>query len=125
MNKNPFYLTIETKVKLEKKVRELELKLLEAGNEIAEAADHGTWHDNFNYEQSHQKREFVEVQLNDLKDKLRRAKIIEPIAVTADDGTVYYLAGELDSDPKKNIISYTSPLGKNLLIKHRLTNFAH
>ncbi len=127
MDKNKFYLLAETRGKLELKIKELQAKMHEADIEIGEAADHGTWHDNFSYEQAHQKREFYEIQINELKEKLKSAEIIKPNPdtsvvclghkVTLETGKSYTIVGEMDTDLDKGLISFTSPIGKELIGK--------
>ncbi len=125
-----FYLTAETKKKLETKLQELQAKIHEADIEIGEAVEHGTWHDNFSYEQAHQKREFYEIQIRDLKQKLAYVELIIPNQDTTKIGIghkatlefqgqqkTYTVLGELDSDSQKNFISYISPIGQQLMEK--------
>lgn len=120
----------ETKEKLEQKIKELEVKLHGAEIDVAEAVEHGTWHDNFAFEQSQQTRDFYQSQLNDLRQKFKNAELIKPntdvskvclghkvVLIDGKKEIVYTIVGELDSDLNRGLISYTSPVGKELLGK--------
>ncbi|MBI4099789.1 GreA/GreB family elongation factor [Candidatus Microgenomates bacterium] len=123
-------MTKKVKADLEKKLESLRHQLNDARFEVTAANDHGTWHDNFSFEQAQQTREFLEGQVNDLAAKLKKAVITQPNrssgpvdighAITINnqkETKTYTIVGIADSDAKNNLVSYASPIGLELVGK--------
>jgi transcription elongation factor GreA len=129
--KKDFVITKEGLEEARKKLRELEERLKNVLSQKGEAYQIGGdgWHDNFTFEQLIQQEEALRFQISELKAFLRKAKIIKErvgsktvrvgsrVILLFDDGKQleYKIVGLMQSNPKKNYISYESPLGAAIL----------
>lgn len=103
--------------------------------EIAEARSHGDLSENAEYHAAREKQGFIEARINDLDDKLSRAKVVSyedpgnndvvkfgAFVTVCDeekgDEKTYRIVGDLEADIEKNKISLSSPIAKALLGKH-------
>ncbi len=99
---------------------------------IEEARAHGDLSENAEYHAAKERQGQVEAQISDLEDKVNRAQIIDPAAMSGDKivfgATVtllddddkpikYQIVGQREADAKNGRISYSSPLGKALIGK--------
>lgn len=103
--------------------------------DIAEARAHGDISENAEYEAAKHRQGFIEGKIQELKDKLARAYVVDltnlkPDKVvfgatvtlydtTADEEVTYRIVGEDEADIKLGKMSCSSPVGK-ALIGHRL-----
>ncbi len=102
--------------------------------DIAEARDHGDISENAEYETAKNRQGFIEGRIKELNDKIARAEVISPAALSGEKilfgATVtlfdvdteckvtYQIVGEDEADIKKNKISVTSPVGRALIGRH-------
>ena len=114
-----------------------ELKVLRAErpkvvDAIEEARAHGDLSENAEYHAAKERQGQIEAQIADLEDRVSRAQIIDPTALSGDrivfGATVtmldeddkpvrYQIVGQTEADAKRGRISYNSPLGKALIGK--------
>jgi transcription elongation GreA/GreB family factor len=126
------YMTRQGYESLKARKAELERKLYEAGQAAGAAAGPSRdWHDNPAYDQAQEAMRILATQIAEITSRLNNAKIIEEVGladvpekvdigcrVTLEiDGSkeVYFIGGSADSDPKRGIISYKSPLAQAIL----------
>lgn len=100
---------------------------------IAEARDHGDISENAEYHAARERQSFIEGRLAELEDKISRAEVIDPQALSGKDvkfgATVtlqdeeseekatYQIVGEDEADIKERRLSITSPLARALIGK--------
>ena len=97
---------------------------------IEEARAHGDLSENAEYHAAKERQGQVEASIGDLEDRLSRAQIIDPTALSGDrivfGATVtladeddkpvkYQIVGQAEADAKAGRISYNSPLGRALI----------
>ncbi len=98
---------------------------------IEEARSHGDISENAEYHAAKERQGYIEARINELKDSIGRAEVIEVESgpadrvffgktvllynVEADQESEYQLLGPFESDPENGRISVTSPLGKALI----------
>jgi transcription elongation GreA/GreB family factor len=127
------FITAEGLALINNKIEELEQKLkdlrLYKGEEAVHAGD--SWHDNPTLYRVEAEERTMMVQISDLKDKLKRAVVIDTphdtdqvsigckVEVKFSDGSIetYKVLSEAEANPRTGIISYKSPLGATLLGK--------
>jgi transcription elongation factor GreA len=128
------YLTPQGFKKLEKELELLRsVKRHELAQRLHEAIEEGGELDeNAAYEVAKTEQAFLEGRINAIIEKLGRAILIEPGALTDEvqigstvmiqenDGNpeVFTIVGASEANPKEGLISYESPLGQALLNKH-------
>ncbi len=101
---------------------------------IEEARAHGDLSENAEYHSAKERQGQVEAQIAELEDRVSRAQIIDPKALSGDrivfGATVtlldesdkpvrYQIVGQDEADAKVGRISYNSPLGKALIGKSK------
>ncbi len=107
--------------------------------EIEIAAEHGDFKENAEYHAAKEKQRLIDEQLNTLSDILGKAQIIDPSTLThervsfgstvelcdldTDETFVYTIVGGVESDPDRGLISFHSPLAKQLLGKEEGDEF--
>ena len=117
---------------LKRRIREDRPKVIQ---DIAEARAHGDLSENAEYDAAKHRQGFIEGRIQELKDKLARAyvvdlsnlkpdKVVFGATVTlydtmTDEEVTYRIVGEDEADIKLGMMSCTSPVGK-ALIGHRL-----
>ncbi|MGA7828890.1 MAG: transcription elongation factor GreA [Geobacteraceae bacterium] len=117
---------------LKRFIREERPKVIQ---DIAEARSHGDLSENAEYDAAKHRQGFIEGRIQELKDKLARAyvvdlsnlkpdKVVFGATVTlydtmTDEEVTYRIVGEDEADIKLGMMSCTSPVGK-ALIGHRL-----
>ena len=117
---------------LKRLIREERPKVIQ---DIAEARAHGDLSENAEYDAAKNRQGFIEGRIQELKDKLARAyvvdlsnlkpdKVVFGATVTlydtvTDEEVTYQIVGEDEADIKLGKMSCTSPVGK-ALIGHRL-----
>ncbi|MBX7493004.1 transcription elongation factor GreA [Qipengyuania sp. 1NDW9] len=99
---------------------------------IEEARAHGDLSENAEYHAAKERQGQVEAMIGDLEDKISRAQIIDPTALSGDKvvfgATVtlldeddkpvkYQIVGQTEADAGKGRISYTSPIARALIGK--------
>ncbi len=100
---------------------------------IEEARGHGDLSENGDYDAAKNEQGLIAARLALAEDKLARAEVIDPktlsgptvmfgASVTLEDLDTgeevrYMLVGSFEADPKKNLISIESPIGKALIGK--------
>jgi len=117
---------------LKRLIREERPKVIQ---DIAEARSHGDLSENAEYDAAKHRQGFIEGKIQELKDKLARAYVVDlsnmtPDKVvfgatvtlydtTLDEEVTYRIVGEDEADIKLGKMSCSSPVGK-ALIGHRL-----
>jgi transcription elongation factor GreA len=116
--------------KLSTQLRELKAERPLIVDAIEEARAHGDLSENAEYHAAKERQGQVEASIADLEDKLSRAQVIDPTALSGDKvifgATVtlldeedqpirYQIVGQAEADAKLGMISYSSPLGKALI----------
>jgi transcription elongation factor GreA len=98
---------------------------------IEEARSHGDLSENAEYHAAKERQSFLDGKINELKDVLGRAEIIETDGspadsvvfgrtvvlydIQTDEEVIYTMVGPYESNPKNGMISVTSPLGQALI----------
>ncbi|WP_121764670.1 transcription elongation factor GreA [Helicobacter burdigaliensis] len=121
----------------EKLINELKnLKEVERPNNIKEidtAREHGDLKENAEYHAAREKQLFIDARINELTQLLAQARVIDPKTITHDkvsfgstilledldteEELCYTIVGATESNPDKGLISFHSPLAKQLLGK--------
>ncbi|WP_443970771.1 transcription elongation factor GreA [Sphingobium sp. CR28] len=116
--------------KLQQQLRALKAERPQIVDAIEEARAHGDLSENAEYHAAKERQGQVEAGIADLEDKLSRAQIIDPTALSGDKivfgATVtlldeddkpvrYQIVGQAEADAKAGMISYNSPLGRALI----------
>ena len=98
--------------------------------DIETARAHGDLSENAEYHAAKERQGQIEAQVMELEDKLARAVVIDPTALSGDKvvfgATVglldeddkpvtYQIVGQTEADAKRGRISYSSPLGRALI----------
>lgn len=118
---------------LERMKKELEYlkkdKRREISRRIKEAASFGDLSENAAYTEAKEEQAFLEGKIMDLENKIREGEVIEKgetgkaeigstvVLLDGDKEEGYTLVDSAESDPLDNKISFSSPLGKELLGK--------
>ncbi len=100
---------------------------------IAEARAHGDLSENAEYHAAKERQSFIEGRINELRDKLSRAQVIDPskinhtkvafgakvtvVDLDTDAEQVFTLVGSEEADAKQGKISMSSPVGRALMGK--------
>ena len=100
---------------------------------IAEAREHGDLSENAEYHAAKERQAIVEGRVEELTDKLRRAKVIDVTKLSGDDvkfgafvtlanddtdeESTYQIVGSEESDIRAGLLSITSPLARALIGK--------
>ncbi len=99
---------------------------------IEVAREHGDLSENAEYHAAKEQQGFIEARVMELEDRLGRADVIDPSAMSGDSikfgatvtlvdeedkKIVYQIVGAFEADAKNGRISYTSPLGRALIGK--------
>ncbi|MHC4957321.1 MAG: transcription elongation factor GreA [Planctomycetota bacterium] len=111
----------------------LEVEVPQNAEDLGRAASFGDISENAEYSAALEKQEFLMRKINELRDALDKARILDPEDVTTDKvviGTrvtvrnkegeaeeIYSILGPWDVDLDRGIISYLSPVGRGLLGK--------
>lgn len=101
--------------------------------EIEIAKEHGDLKENAEYHAAKEKQRFIDARLNELSDLLGRVHLIEPETLPhervsfgstvllcdmdTDEELSYTIVGSTESNPDRGLISFHSPLAKQLLGK--------
>ena len=101
--------------------------------EIEVAAEHGDFKENAEYHAAKEKQRLVDEQLNTMSDILGKAQVIDPSILAherisfgscvtlcdldTDEELCYTIVGGVESSPDNGLISFHSPLAKQLLGK--------
>ena len=107
------------------------LKEIERPNivkEISIAREHGDLKENAEYHAAKEKQQFIEARINELGDLLSRMRVLDPatlkhdkigfgstfeiLDLNTDKKICYTIVGSVESDPKRGLISFQSPLAK-------------
>lgn len=99
--------------------------------DLETAIGHGDLSENAEYDAAKNKQAMIAAQINDLSDRIARARVIDPSTITGDkivfgatvtiedpdsgEQKVYQIVGEPESDTKLGLISVTSPMAKSLI----------
>ncbi len=127
----------ELKAELEELKQE---KLPKAIDRVAQARSHGDLSENAEYSAAKEDLEFLENRIDELEDKLSRAKVVKKskgkakkvalgTAVTVQVNNnkemthTYHVVSEVEADPLEHKISNESPLGKALMGKKQGQRF--
>lgn len=101
--------------------------------EIDVARSHGDLKENAEYHAAKEKQVFIESRIGELSDLIQKAQIIDPsnlehkrvsfgstvkvMDLDSEDEFEYTLVGRVESNPDRGLISYNSPLAKQLVGK--------
>ncbi len=101
--------------------------------EIEAALEHGDLKENAEYHAAKEKQRLIDARLNELSDLLGSAQIVDPSELEharvsfgstvvlcdleTDDELTYTIVGGCESNPDEGLISFNSPLAKQLLGK--------
>jgi len=128
------YLTEQGLDQLKSELHELKfVKRPKISQKVATAREHGDLKENAEYHAAREELSLVETKIQQLQDRLARARIISPDDIDTDDVSIlntvkvmdlkrnkeysYTLVSAEEADFKQNKISITSPVGKGLLGK--------
>ena len=128
------FITEEGKKEKEERLRYLKnVKRLEVLDKLKVARDFGDLSENSEYDAAKKEQSFVETEIAQIEETLRKAKIISAKEVKNDEVSVgnsvvvfdmdfeeedtYKIVGVIESDPNKNFVSNESPIGSALLGK--------
>jgi len=128
------FITEEGKAEKEERLRYLKnVKRPEVLDKLKVARDFGDLSENSEYDAAKKEQAFVETEIAQIEETLRKAKIISAKEVKNDEVSVgnsvvvfdmdfeeedtYKIVGVIESDPDKNYVSNESPIGKALLGK--------
>ena len=128
------FITEEGKAEKEERLRYLKnIKRPEVLDKLKVARDFGDLSENSEYDAAKKEQAFVETEIAQIEETLRKAKIISAKEVKNDEVSVgnsvvvfdmdfeeeetYKIVGVIESDPNKNFVSNESPIGKALLGK--------
>lgn len=128
------FITEEGKTEKEERLRYLKnVKRPEVLDKLKVARDFGDLSENSEYDAAKKEQAFVETEIAQIEETLRKAKIISAKEVKNDEVSVgnsvvvfdmdfeeedtYKIVGVIESDPNKNYVSNESPIGKALLGK--------
>ena len=128
------FITEEGKAEKEERLRYLKnVKRPEVLDKLKVARDFGDLSENSEYDAAKKEQAFVETEIAQIEETLRKAKIISAKEVKNDEVSVgntvvvfdmdfneedtYKIVGVIESDPNKNWVSNESPIGKALLGK--------
>ncbi len=111
----------------------MEVEIPTNSKEIGIAMDKGDLRENAEYKYALEKQEFLKQQIKNLSESLHRAQILKSEDIKSNVVSVgtmitlnslaedkmekFTILGPWESEPSKNVISYTSPMGENLLNK--------
>ncbi len=131
MAKEKPQLTQEGYQKAQEKLRSLEDKFKEILSRKGEAAEVGgnAWHDNAAFEELTRQEMVIERQINNLKDIIKNAEIVEEgrnrnkvgmgttvvIEIDGSSPKELTIVDPMRSNPKNNKISQNSPIGKAIM----------
>ena len=101
--------------------------------DIAEARAHGDLKENAEYHAAKDKLKLIDIQIATLQDTISKAIIIDPknlphikisfgstinlLDIKEQKEFKYHIVGSVESDPNKGLISFNSPLAKQLIGK--------
>ncbi|WP_273211817.1 transcription elongation factor GreA [Helicobacter rodentium] len=126
-----------TKYGYDKLITELKnLKEVERPKNIIEidtAREHGDLKENAEYHAARERQLFLDARINELTQLVAEARVIDPASLThnkvsfgstikledleSEEQFTYTIVGATESNPEKGLISYNSPLAKQLLGK--------
>ncbi|GAA9314964.1 transcription elongation factor GreA [Helicobacter pylori] len=134
MNKEPMSMHGYNKICAELK----QLKEVERPNIVKEidiARGHGDLKENAEYHAAKEKQRFIEARIVDLSEIIANAQVIDPSVLSHnkvsfgstikilnldnDKEFSYTIVGSVESDPAKGLISFGSPIAKNLIGKSK------
>jgi len=120
--------------KLQAEVKDLkEVKRPQCVKDIEDALEHGDLKENAEYHAAKEMQKNIDNRLADLQDILGRAQIVDPTELehakisfgstvvmtdmNTDEEMTYTIVGGCESNPDRGLISFNSPLSKQLLGK--------
>ena len=128
------FITEEGKAEKEERLRYLKnVKRPEVLDKLKVARDFGDLSENSEYDAAKKEQAFVETEIAQIEETLRKAKIISAKEVKNDEVSVgnsvvvfdmdfeeedtYKIVGVIESDPDRNLVSNESPIGSSLMGK--------
>lgn len=132
----PVELTKDGLEELKDELKELEeVKLPQVVERVAAAREKGDLSENADYQSGKEEQEFVQTRIDEIKDVLARAKVVQQTRSTTIVGVgslvsivikgkaqkkySYQIVGEFEADPEEGKVSSVSPLGKALMGKKK------
>lgn len=119
--------------KLQQEFEDLKSERPKVVVEIEKAKEHGDLKENAEYHAAKERLAFIDARLAELSDYLSRAQVIDPsklshdrvsfgstvklLDIEEDEEIEYTIVGATESNPQHGLISYNTPLAKQLLGK--------
>jgi transcription elongation factor GreA len=126
-------MTVAGKKRLDGEIAELESRIPEIRQAVGEAREKGDLTENAEYQAAMESLRMAEAKMNELRDKLARAQIVDPrraprdrvafgasvtlLDLDRDEKQTYRLVGYGEDEASENSILTTSPVGQALLLK--------
>ncbi|MBC8535487.1 transcription elongation factor GreA [Feifania hominis] len=128
----PIVITDEGLKKLEDELNELiVVKRKEIAEQIKQARDYGDLSENSEYDEAKNQQAVVEARIAQIEQMLKNVKLVDKAELNTekvnigakvkvydeefDEEITYELVGSTEADPRKNKITYESPVGKALM----------
>ncbi len=119
--------------KIQKEFEALKEERPKVVEEIERAKEHGDLRENAEYHAAKERLAFIDARLTELSDLMARAQVIDPsklphekvgfgstvklLDIEEDEEIEYTIVGSTESDPEHGLISYNTPLARQLLGK--------
>ncbi len=119
--------------RLQKELEELKNERPKVVEEIEKAKEHGDLRENAEYHAARERLGFIDARLAELADLLSRAQVVDPstlnhekvsfgstvrlLDIEEDEEIEYTIVGAVESDPEHGLISYNTPLARQLIGK--------
>lgn len=121
------FLTLDKFQELERQLARLKKSQPEAAAEVARLAEMGDFSENFAYQHAKGRLRGINQRILELEHTLNQAQVIQPhnldtveighsVTVTsAGVSKTYQILGSTETDPRRGVISHSSPIGAALL----------
>jgi transcription elongation factor GreA len=130
---DPFPMTPRGMEKLREELSRLKEERPKISREIGTAREHGDLSENAEYHAAKERQGMVEARIKDIEDKLARAEVIDPCALSGDkvrfgatvtlmniktdEEVTYQIVGADEADIDQGTISVSAPLSRALIGK--------
>lgn len=133
VNREVTFLTKASLARLQERLECLKPRLTQSIQEIRQAAAYGDLTENFEWEAAKHQRDLIKAEIAKIEAQLVSYQLIEELQVSGDKVTIgtkvtlddvdsgsavtYSILGSEDVDIQRNVISHTSPIARQLLMK--------